>query len=108
MDKDAHRQLSENLKALGVGSPDLSLNSLAKKAGVAQTALGYMVSPENRPRNKTRPPSVTLENIQRVARALGIQTWELLYSGPTKAPKATEAALYKALDAHLTEIKRGR
>lgn len=73
MQQTARERLADNLAALMSGHPILnSQNAIARKSGVAQTTIGYML----RPHVHTGSPK--LDNIERIAEAFGITVSELL------------------------------
>lgn len=90
--EDLREILAANLaKAMDL-SPDLkSQSALAKRSKVAQTTIGNYVS-------KKYAGSPSLVKVQRLARAFGLETWQLLH--PTMGDKtitAAELELYKRL-----------
>lgn len=101
MYEDITKVLARNLKRfMDEGPSPISQNALAKKAKVAQTGIGYMLNPETRqPTKSGKLPSPTLARIEKVARALGKETWQLLHPDPNQAPlSATERARYQIFE----------
>lgn len=98
--KPAVKVLAENLRSAMQGSQDLnSQTAVAKKAGIAQTAVGYMLNPDKRqPTKSGKLPSPTLDQIERVARAMGMEPWELLYTGALNRPlRESERIMYQRI-----------
>lgn len=82
MRQSARDLLAENLATLMEGNPLLSSQSaLARKSGVAQTTIGYML----RPHAHTGSPK--LDNIDRIAAAFGISVSELFSTRRTDQGK---------------------
>jgi len=84
-----------------------SQSQLAKAAGVAQTSIGYMLNPETRQPTKTgKMPSPTIEAIDKVARALGMQPWQLLYPHPEDVERnARHRMLMDRIEADFAELR---
>lgn len=86
------RILADNLKRLMDEHPDVRGNqsALARRSKVPQTVIGYMLSPNKRAPTQKGLSSPKLDSIDRVARALGVQTWQLIYPDPTARPVSVE------------------
>ena len=101
MSEDITKVLARNLKRfMDEGPTPISQNALAKKAKVAQTGIGYMLNPETRqPTKSGKLPSPTIARVEKVARALGKETWQLLHPDPNQAPlSATERVRYQIFE----------
>lgn len=60
-------------------SRKLTQKALGEKAGMAQTTIGFYLSPERRKPSKSgKVPSANLGDVQKLAAGLGVQVWELL------------------------------
>lgn len=72
--------LAENLDRLMQQSDDLRTQAnVAKRAGIAQTAVSLMLRPDARARTKSgKTPSPKLAEVERVAGAFGMHLWQLL------------------------------
>lgn len=94
-----------NLKALmGAGGP-ASQMELARKSGVGQATIGRILSPEG--------VDAGIETVEKIAKAYGMQGWQLLVAGmdPTNPPvlqpvSKAERALYERLRAAADEIAK--
>lgn len=89
------------------GPATISQNALAKRSKVAQTSIGYMLKPELRqPTRSGKIPSPTVAQLEKVARALGKEAWQLLHPDPNQAPlSAKERARYDAFDASMKRMR---
>lgn len=82
--KSANKVLAENLAeyvaAKGGADPDkASQMAFAKKVGVSQRTISYYLHPENRAISKTgKIPSARIGEVETIADALGLETYELL------------------------------
>jgi hypothetical protein len=112
MAEDVTKVLARNLKRfMDEGPEPISQNSLAGKAKVAQTSIGYMLNPDTRaPTKNGKLSSPTVAKIEKVARALGKEAWQLLHPNPDEAPlSAQERARYEEFQksmARLRELER--
>lgn len=100
VDKDAFRPaavLRQNLRALmqTQGGPH-SQGELSRKSGVAQATIGRILSKEGE--------NARIETVERLARAYGLQGWQLMIAGmdPDNPPvlqpiSKEERALYERL-----------
>lgn len=97
----ASRVLAENLTRLRQANPLLSTQlALAAKAGVAEGTIHRMSKGTN---------AATIENVQAVARAFGLQGWQLLVPGldPLNPPRlytGTDEAQRRAMLAQLADL----
>lgn len=58
---------------------NLTQKALGERAGMAQTTIGFYLSPERRKPSKSgKTPSANLGDVQKLATGLGVQVWELL------------------------------
>lgn len=98
--------LAANLGA-ALAASGLSQRQLAAKAKVAQTSIGYMLKPETRtPTKSGKLPSPTISAIQKVATALGIQAWQLLYPNHDLFEiSEKERELWNALEADMQQLR---
>lgn len=77
MDSNATRALAQNVRRLmEAEDPRLSQSALAKRAGVSQRAIGYLVNYQDA--HDRHPGTDTAEA---VARAFGLPLWQLLIPG---------------------------
>lgn len=84
-----------------------SQNELARRSKVAQTSIGYMLNPQTRAPTKRGDSSPKLTQIDKVARALGLQAWQLVYPDPNNrlvSPRENE--LHRRIEADLAELRR--
>ena len=97
--------LAINLKALMKikGGPN-SQSALGKKSGVAQATIGRILNEES---------AASIETVDDLARAYGLEGWQLLVPGmdPTNAPvlmaaTPAEKALYDRLKAAVADIAK--
>lgn len=52
---------------------------LAKKSGVAQRTISNYLHPQNRVKGASgKPPSAKLSEVEQIAKALDVETWDLL------------------------------
>ena len=95
--------LSQNLKALlsSKSGPTTEI-ALGKKSGVAQATIG---------RIKRQEVAATIETVEQIAKAYGLEAWQLLVAGidPTNPPvlraaSKEEQALYERLKQAAKEI----
>lgn len=108
MPEDVTKVLARNLKRFMDDGPEaISQNALAKKSRVAQTSIGYMLNPETRqPTKSGKLSSPTVAKIERVARALGKEAWQLLHPNPDEAPlNAQERARYQEFQASMRRLR---
>jgi transcriptional regulator with XRE-family HTH domain len=108
MDEDITKILARNLKRfMEEGPAPLSQNALAKKSKVAQTGIGYMLNPETRaPTQSGKLSSPTIARLEKVAQALGKETWQLLHPDPDQAPlSATERARYAEFQKSMQRMR---
>lgn len=73
--------LAKNLRALKMGHVQLKTEmAIAKAAGVAQSSVHLMLNPGSRrtPTTSGKAPSPVLRDVEKVANAFGLQTWQLL------------------------------
>lgn len=89
------------------GGEGISQNALSKIAKVAQTSIGYMLKPNSRPQgDKSKSSSPTIDKIERVARALNLEAWQLLHPNPAEAPlSARQRRLFEDLKSNMSWIK---
>ena len=74
MTYDIKNTLAVNLQHLMEGSADLkSQNALAKRSKVGQTTIGNYLRPDS------YPGFSSLDKVEKLARALGVDTWVLLH-----------------------------
>lgn len=85
----------------------ISQNALARKSGVAQTGIGYMLNPDSRLQSiKGKQPSPTLAKIEKVALALDLEAWQLLHPNPAESPLSNrQRKLFEALTSNMRWIK---
>lgn len=104
---DAAQALSANLrKAMSAHKQLNSAAALGARCGVAATSIGYMLSPKRRAPTKKGASSPTLANIEKVARALGMQAWQLIYPDPENMPVSTrEQQLHAELEKNFRELR---
>ncbi|MFA7656522.1 helix-turn-helix domain-containing protein [Acidithiobacillus thiooxidans] len=72
MEAATKKVFAQNLASL-MASRNMSQSALAQKSGVSQRTISNMLNPDYDPRY-----SPTLNNIEKVADALGISPWQLL------------------------------
>lgn len=66
--------LAQNLKALMAAHPELgSQSALKKRSGVAQATIGRILGEEGE--------NARIETVERLARAFGLEMWQLLVPG---------------------------
>jgi hypothetical protein len=100
--------LARNLKALMEDSDLFGTQmSIARKSGVAQTSVGFMLNPDKRQPSKSgRLPSPTVENVEKVAKVFGKEAWQLLHPDPATAPlNASERSLYEKLMRSVQDLR---
>lgn len=87
MGKHINEVLAENMADLMARTPDLSTQArLASKSGVDQKTISNYLNPGQRLENKSgRPGSAKLAEVEKIAAAFGLETWELLK--PRKGPR---------------------
>lgn len=80
MDKTPVRHvLAHNLRALMAKNPNLNTQKkLEKKSGISQTSVSQMLRPDN-----PTAQSPKLTQVEKVARAFGLATWQLLLDPQT-------------------------
>lgn len=103
------RILADNLKRLMDEHPDVRGNesALSRRSKVPQTVIGYMLSPDTRAPTKKGLSSPKLDSIDRVARALGVQAWQLIYPDPTSRPvSAEEIKLWQKIETDFQALHR--
>lgn len=72
-----------------------STNALAKACGVAPNTVKNMLYPESRAPTARGESSPNIDKLDKVARVLGMQTWELLY--PNSQDESEMGERYKIL-----------
>lgn len=100
--------LRQNLKALMTeGDGPRSQSALHKRSGVAQATIGRILSGEG---ENTR-----IETVERLAKAYGLEAWQLLVAGmdPANAPvlqavSAEERSLYERLRIAAQDLAKYR
>lgn len=102
--------LARNLKAAmeaANGGEGISQNGLAAKSKVAQTGIGYMLNPDARlPRANGKRSSPTLQAIEQVAHALGLEAWQLLHPNPAEAPLSdSQRKLFDQLKGNMAWLR---
>lgn len=108
MAESAVNVLARNLKQLMEDHyPPLSQNALAKKTGVAQTAIGLMLNPDKRlPTKSGRIPSPTLAQVERIAAYFDKEVWQLMHPNPAQAPLSdSERARYQAFENAMKSLQ---
>lgn len=81
-------------------------NALSKTAKVAQTSISYMLNPKSRAPTKRGDSSPKISQVDRVARALGLQAWQLVYPDPDNRPVTDrESELHKRIESALVELR---
>lgn len=102
MNDKARETLARNLRKVMDGSADLrSQAALAKKSGVGQTTIGYMLKADSR----VGAPRV--DNVEKVANAFGLEAWQLLH--PTMGDRiltARELDLYRQFREALAKLDK--
>ena len=101
--------LADNLRAAMEAHPEVRGNqsALARRAQVRQTNIGYMLNPASRAPTKSGKSSPTLDSIDAVARALGMQTWQLIYPDPYSRPVTDEEIkLWKQIERNFAQIQQ--
>lgn len=80
MEKTPVRQiLADNLRLLMERSADLKTQAkVAKKAGIAQTSVSQLLRPNN---DAAKSPK--LDQVEKVAKAFGLATWQILLDPKT-------------------------
>ena len=92
--------LAANL-AHWMGQAKLTQAALADRAGVSQKTISNYLNPEQRTEGSTgKQPSAKLTELDRVAKALGIQVWQL-----TREMSAGELAMYESFVRAYTELR---
>ena len=100
--------LARNLKRLmDEHLPPLPQNELARKSGVRQTSIGLMLNPEKRePTKSGKIPSPTVAQVEKVARVLHKEAWQLLHPDPNQAPlSASERRRYETFEAAMKSMQ---
>ena len=94
MEKTPARQvLAHNLRSLMKRTPDLDTQEkLAKRAGVAQTSVSQILRPDN-----TAAKSPKLDQVEKIAFAFGLATWQLLLDHQTVGPAIADLLMRPAL-----------
>ncbi len=102
MNETARNVLAINLRKLMEQSPDLCTQSaIAKKSGVAQTTIGYML------RSESLVKAPNLDNVEKIARVFGLEAWQLLHpSMGDREIKAKELELYRRFREELAKINK--
>lgn len=98
--------LAENLQGLMNITPALDTQvKLAAKSGVAQTSISLMLGPERRMTGKAgKPGSPKLSQIEAVAKAFGLEAWQMLIDPATFGETIAQALHRPATtDARLAE-----
>lgn len=86
--KPINTVLAENIRLL-MAKKHLVQSVLAKSAGIGQTTVSLYLHPEHRKPGKTgKPPSAKLSEVEALADALDVDTWELLRNGLADKAKA--------------------
>lgn len=68
----------------------ISGNQLAKDAGISQTSLGFILDPDRRqPTKSGKQKGPTLVQIEKIAGALKVPVWELLFPMPEDGKAAS-------------------
>lgn len=101
--------LAANLRdAIDRAGKYTTLKQLADAAGVSATSIGYMLKPDTRAPSKSgRAPAPTLTQIEAVAKALGVQTWQLIYPNPELLPRQeAEIMLWDAMEESMRQMRQ--
>lgn len=93
MQSTATLALADNVRQL-MARNEWSQRELAKRAGVSQRAVGYLINYKDA---QDRHP--TTQTVEAVARAFGLQAWELMK--PTGSSRRSTAPAPPAIDASL-------
>jgi transcriptional regulator with XRE-family HTH domain len=91
----ARQTVARNLRDLMDKSPDLrSASALARRSGVHQTTISLILREKQ---------GTSIDHLEKLAHALGVQTWVLLH--PTPQIAGREAELYSKLRSLLAGEK---
>ncbi|MEG2768514.1 MAG: helix-turn-helix transcriptional regulator [Comamonas sp.] len=94
-----NQALADNLARL-MDMKGLKQMALAKKCGVAQTTISLYLNPDRRkPGKDGKPGSAKLTEVEMLASALGVESWELLrpMTGAQREVYERIEAAYRAL-----------
>jgi transcriptional regulator with XRE-family HTH domain len=98
-EKTISQVVAENL-AYRMGKLSMTQGALAAKAGLSQKTISNYLNPEQRTEgSKGKQGSPKLWELERVARALGAEVWEL-----TRAMNERERAMYDAIEKAYKEL----
>lgn len=85
--------LARNLEALMERRPDLDTQiKVAKKSGISQTSVSQILNPENE-----QMESPKLNQVEKIARAFGLATWQLLLDPATVGKELAELLMRPAV-----------
>ncbi len=101
--KPINEVLAENIAAAMERKGILSQTELAKRSGLAQTTISNYLHPENRlPGKSGKPPSAKLSEVERIAAALDVESWNLL-----RPISPREQKLYERIEAAYRALTNG-
>lgn len=99
-EKSINEVVAENL-AYWMGQAGMSQTALAEKAGVSQKTISNYLNPGQRTEGSTgKQPSAKLTELDRIARALSVQVWQL-----TREMSERERKLYEAIEKAYNDLR---
>ncbi len=98
--KTINQVVADNLR-YWMAQAKMTQAALAEKAGVDQKTISNYLNPEQRTEgSRGKEPSARLSELDKVARALRVELWQL-----TRSMSARERAMYEAIERAYSELR---